>query len=545
MEALTKAELRAILKERRASIEKEDKRELDRAIVEIITSSEMFLDASILLLYVPIGSEINLLHLVRTAWKMGKPVAFPRTDPESCTMQFYYLNEGARLTEGAYGIPEPPADAPLCIPDERALCVLPALSFDLSGNRLGYGKGYYDRYLSAFPGVTLGAVYSHLVLKEVPTDEHDIPAQFLATEKGMCQALPKPKKVETDEPKEPAAAPIEPEQATEEEPPTAVVEERDGWRRALSALLSFLNREDRDGVKPRHAPAALVTVTFLLLLLSRLCDTHLLNRSNEYVGVILLQLLIFVIPAALYCKLRGMQFTERIRMRLPRPNHVLFLLFTLIVMIASGLLCSILTGGISSLVGNFTLYGTFMAHTGTPLDILYSVMAYALLPAFGEELIYRSILSAEYESAGTGVAVIIGSLFFAMLHFSLPLFPAYFVLGAILALSMYVTRSFFAPFFLHLCYNLFCLFGQPYLSAFYVHAGSSEIFIFCLCVLLLLFAAFATGEARKIYHLYAIRNEDSTYTVSVPLSRYPARLLRSLLSPASAVAILIFLFETL
>ena len=110
---------------------------------------------------------------------------------------------------------------------------------------------------------------------------------------------------------------------------------------------------------------------------------------------------------------------------------------------------------------------------------------------------------------------------------------------------MYATRSFFAPFVLHLCYNVFCLFGQPYLSAFYLHAGSNEIFIFCLCVLLLLFSAFALGEARKIYHVYATRGLDSSYTRSVPLGRYPAHLLYALLSPLTLALVGVFLFESI
>ncbi len=546
MEEISKAELRRILKERRAAIDPADKKELDRAIVEQIAASEVFASASMLLLYVPIGSEINLLPLVRIARQKGLPIAFPRTDPDTNTMQFYFLVEDARLSEGAYGIPEPPTNAPLCTPDGQALCILPGLSFDLLGNRLGYGKGYYDRYLVGFPGVTLGAVYSHMVLKSVPTDAHDIPAHLLVTEKGMCEtadALPTPKEpiLSAEEPvrSESDAEEIKQSEEAPVSPPLATL--RTAWK----TLHTFFNAESSDGVKPLHAPLALVLATFVLLLLSRLIDAYLLNRSNEYLGVILLQLLIFVIPAVLYCKLRGARFTDRIRMKLPRPSHIFFLLCTLAVMISAGLLCSILTGGISSLVGNFTLYGTFMAHTGTPLDILYSILSYAVLPAFGEELVYRSLLCAEYEKYGTGVSVTVSALFFAMLHFSFPHFLTYLVLGVILALSMYVTRSFFAPVLLHLCYNLFCLFGQPYLSAFYVHAGSNEIFIFCLIVLLLLFSAFGVGEARKIYHLYAIKNTDSSYTVSVPIGRYPAHLGRALFSPVTLFVIALFLTEAI
>ena len=65
-------------------------------------------------------------------------------------MRFYVLEPDARLVRGAYGIAEPAPDAPLCEPDAHTLCILPGLSFDTCGNRIGYGKGYYDRFLADF-----------------------------------------------------------------------------------------------------------------------------------------------------------------------------------------------------------------------------------------------------------------------------------------------------------------------------------------------------------------------------------------------------------
>ena len=214
-------------------------------------------------------------------------------------------------------------------------------------------------------------------------------------------------------------------------------------------------------------------------------------------------------------------------------------------MIAGSLLTSILTGGIRSLEGNFTLYDTFVARTGTPAEMAYAILAYAFLPAIGEELTYRSILCSEYEKRGVGVSIAASALLFAMLHFSFAHFLTYFFLGILLAGAMYTTRSFLAPILLHICYNIFCLFGQPYLSAFYVHAGSNEIFIFCVVVLFLLFAAFAAGEARKIYHIHAKKNISSSYTTALPLKRLPATLLESLLSPVALVCLAVWLITTI
>ena len=519
---MTKQELRTILRERRKGFTEEQKRANDRAIAEGIARSEVFKNASTLLLYAPMEGEINLLPLARIAQKQGKTIAFPRCDTKTNTMAFYVLEEGVRMTHGAYNSPEPPADAPLCVPDAHTLCILPGLSFDLEGNRLGYGKGYYDRYISTFPGVTMGAVYASMLVRSVPTEAHDVPVRWICTERGM-----------RDTQKNDAAA----QAPKSETAPSRPLRER--LRELPTTLRTVFGGKGE--VKPLHLPPLLVLCTYLLLLLSRPIDRHLLDRGSEAVGVILLQVLIFLIPAIVYCKLRGERFSDRIRMRPFRPEHAFFLLHLLVVMITLSLLASILTGGIQSLAGNFTLYSTFVAHTSTTADVIYAILAYAVLPAFGEELVFRSILCAEYEKRGVGVAITVSALFFAMLHLSYAHFLTYLLLGALLACAMYTTRSFLAPVLLHLLYNVFCLFGQPYLSAFYVNAGSTELFLFCLIVLCLLFSAFAAGEARKIYHLHAKRNADSSYTTALAWRRLPATVAAVLASPSAAACLVVFL----
>ena len=545
---MDKITLRGVLLQKRSEFTREQRKELDRDIAAGIIDTSLLQNASMLLIYAPLENEINLLPLAHVARKRGLPIAFPRCDKETNTMQFYILPEGQKLAPGAYGIPEPPEDAPVCIPDRRALCIVPALSYDLSGNRIGYGKGYYDRYLSTFPGVTVGVAYAQMLLKSVPTEAHDVPVDLLFTERGAyrfgapVEKTVQPKKekaAETEQKKEKDTETIP--ESTKEEPPR-------GWKQIYEHLMNGSRRlgGGKDGnLKPLHAPLILVLCNFVLLLLSRLIDARLLDRNSEFVGVILIQVLIFIIPAILYCKLRGESFAERIRLRVPRISHIPFLLYLLVVMISGSLLTSILTGGIRSLEGSFTLYNTFVARTNTPSETVFALLAYTLLPAVGEELTYRSILCSEYEKRGVGVALLASALTFAMLHFSFAHFLTYFVLGLLLAAAMYTTRSFLAPILLHICYNVFCLFGQPYLSAFYVNAGSNEIFIFCLVVLFLLFAAFATGEARKIYHIHAKKNISSNYTTALSWRQLPATLLETLLSPVAAVCFIVWLIASI
>lgn len=543
MSMRTKNELRVLLKQKRSALSKEERQARDAALIEQITATRAFAEASALLLYAPIGQEINLLPLVRMARGRGLPVAFPRCDTETLTMKFYLLEPDARLAPGAYGIPEPPIDAPLCEPDGKALCLLPALGYDLHGGRLGYGKGYYDRFLATFPGVTAGVCYEDVLLKQVPTEPHDKAVSLIFTDRACRRAV---QPTATDRKKEGG-------QSTGKGKNrlstlwSVVLNRLTGARQGTVDLPAVKDGEEVAApVRPMHAPMILAAVIFALLPLCSLLGTHLCNRNNEHAVMILLELLLFVIPAVLYAKLCRQGLASRLRLRMIRPEQLWFLICMLVVMISGGMLCEILTGGISSLVGNFTLYDTFVARVGGGgLNVVYVLLSYCLLPAFCEELIFRGLLCAEYESRGVLVSVTVSALLFAMLHFSFPLFLTYLVLGALLSCAMYTTRSFFAPVLLHLLYNVFCIFGQPYLSAFYVYAGSSEIFIFCLIVLFLLFGAFAAGEARKLYHKYARTGLDSSYTVPLKPRQYPAQLWSAVRTPAAIVCVVIWLVASI
>ncbi len=533
---MTKQELRALCKERRAAIPPEGKKKLDAIIRRRIAASAEFKRADTVLLYAPIKGEIDLLPLIGVCRKTGKRVAFPVTDVQAGTMVFKYLDKGKKLIRtGKWQIPEPSADAEICIPNANTLCVLPALSFDESGNRLGYGRGFYDAFLSDFEGVSMGAVYGGLMAKSVPIENHDRPADVIVNERGILRVSGRLPSGTTEQSSSVGAV-------------LSAAKELVGgllarWTgNAKKEHVPQNTAESADGVKPRHAPPVLVLSVFLLLILSRLIEGSLTRRGSEYVGVVLLQILIFILPVFLYVQLRGERFPARMRLRPIRPEHLWFCVCALVVMVTGSLLLSILTGGIASLGESFTLYDTFTAHSdGSVWETVYVILAYALLPALCEEPVFRAVLCAEYEGAGVGVSVTVSALFFAMLHFSFPLFPNYFFLGLILAAVLYATRSALAPMLLHLTYNLFCLFGQPYLSAFYVYAGRNDVFLFCLVVLLLLFAAFGAGEARKIYYLYAKANLGSEYTVPVKLSAYPKRVLRALASPATALVFVAWL----
>ena len=182
-----KAALRRECAAIRNGIATEEKSAMDERICRNLLSLTVFRFAKKLLLYHPIRSEVNVLPLMQAALTADKEVYFPLCDPEEAgKMTFHRVTDLTQLTSGSFSVPEPRADAPLYQDDSPlAVCVIPALAFDKEGYRLGYGKGYYDRFLSDFSGTRIGVGYSTLVLPQVPHNRFDLKTDLVITEKGV------------------------------------------------------------------------------------------------------------------------------------------------------------------------------------------------------------------------------------------------------------------------------------------------------------------------------------------------------------------------
>ena len=174
--------------EKRNAMTPEERKVMDEKICQIATSLISFRHADIILLYAPIKSEIDVMPIFEVAKQRGKMVAFPKCNVEERTMQFYFVESLDDLTPCAYGIREPREDLPIYDPENTkgvALCFVPGLAFDVYGYRLGYGKGYYDKFMNRFVGSTIGMVYSPLVLSSLPRGRFDRHCDIMITEKGI------------------------------------------------------------------------------------------------------------------------------------------------------------------------------------------------------------------------------------------------------------------------------------------------------------------------------------------------------------------------
>ena len=273
-------------------------------------------------------------------------------------------------------------------------------------------------------------------------------------------------------------------------------------------------------------PTFLVFITYVLLLFTKLIDITLINRENEYFSVVILQMMIFILPGAIWCKFSGEKYLSGLRLRMITADSILTIISAALLIASGSLLISILFGGLESLSQNFSLYDTFVSKDqGTIPNKIYLIMAYAVLPAICEEFIFRGILCHEYEKGGVLRAIIVSSVFFALLHFNLPNLPLYLFSGVILAMTLYCTRSLFGSILAHFLYNIFGLFGQPYMSNLYRITNSPKLFVFIVATVCILSAAIFCGEASRLYKKYLYRAYSADYRQ--PLIKDAATMRRS------------------
>ena len=178
-----KSELRQKYRSLRQSMPPEIKKEKDEAIASQVRRLWQYQRNNVLLIYVSTPIEVDTIGIINQAIADGKRVAVPRCVPDTRNMDFYYIDSVDELAPGMFGVLEPAVNSERLY-DEKdgGLCIVPAFSYDWRGYRLGYGKGYYDRFLSRFEGNMVGICYSDCVQRTLPHGRYDRPVELLVTE---------------------------------------------------------------------------------------------------------------------------------------------------------------------------------------------------------------------------------------------------------------------------------------------------------------------------------------------------------------------------
>ena len=184
-----KNQLRKKYLDLRKEMPTEKKTELDGKISTKLLNSVSYRHANTVLCYFSTDAEIDTHNIILTALKDGKKVALPRCIPEKLTMNFHYIESFDDLELTSMGIYEPKENLPIFDCNESlSICIIPAVVFDKGGYRIGYGRGYYDRFLNGFSGAQIGIIYSSCIEDKLPRGRYDCAVDVLITEKGI-QAL--------------------------------------------------------------------------------------------------------------------------------------------------------------------------------------------------------------------------------------------------------------------------------------------------------------------------------------------------------------------
>lgn len=166
------------------SISSEDKAAIEKKLEGNLFRSEEWKTAKRVGVTLSQGFEWNTLGIIERAWQEGKLVSAPKCIPQDKAMIFYDFTHLEQLEKGFYNLIEPkPQETKEVSKTAVDLVLVPGLIFDAKGYRVGFGGGYYDRFLKDFPNQTVALIYSKQVTDELPIEPFDVPVQKIITEK--------------------------------------------------------------------------------------------------------------------------------------------------------------------------------------------------------------------------------------------------------------------------------------------------------------------------------------------------------------------------
>lgn len=181
-----KTKLRNKAKQFRRDMGEETKNNADKKICNRLTSLWTFRESDSVFVYMSTKIEVNTVDIIERAWALGKTVAIPRCVENTRNMEFYFIKSFEDVEVGSFGVLEPDkTKCELAVPSTKTLCIVPALMIDKEGYRLGYGKGYYDRFLSSFPGSIVGVCYAGCIAEKLPHGKFDRKLSMFITEKKI------------------------------------------------------------------------------------------------------------------------------------------------------------------------------------------------------------------------------------------------------------------------------------------------------------------------------------------------------------------------
>lgn len=189
----TKAEIRKRILEVRGALTINEVEVKSEAILQNVLKTPEYIEADNILLYADYNNEVMTHGIFEDALMRKKRVYFPKSDSLTNTMVFYQILSEKQLEKGFMGILEPKENMQLCYrfhADEDTLVLLPGVAFDTAGFRIGYGRGFYDKFLSSRRQLsTMALAFACQIVEELPREAHDIKMDKIVTEEIIYSFL--------------------------------------------------------------------------------------------------------------------------------------------------------------------------------------------------------------------------------------------------------------------------------------------------------------------------------------------------------------------
>ena len=189
MDAITleKQRLREERLAAREALSEQERSVLDDRITQKLLATSEYVEATTVLTYVSVSSEVSTRMFIESALRDGKTVAVPRCLPGHC-LEFVAITSLDQLIAAPFGLLEPPKELPALTEEQMdaSICIVPALLVDTKGYRLGYGAGFYDRFLSTYPGKKICLAYQqNLSQTMLPHTASDVAVDVVITESDV------------------------------------------------------------------------------------------------------------------------------------------------------------------------------------------------------------------------------------------------------------------------------------------------------------------------------------------------------------------------
>jgi 5-formyltetrahydrofolate cyclo-ligase len=179
-----KNSIRHILRHRKEAMIPNDRLEkserISHHLMKLIRSDET------IMVYTSKEKEVNTIPLITALFKQGNPVIVPIIVKEDVSLRLSYIRDFSVLVPSTFGVPEPIGNEIPATGEDVDTIILPMLGFDRTGGRMGYGAGYYDRFLAKTKNIQkIGIAFACQEYDNLPVDENDIPMDFIITEEGI------------------------------------------------------------------------------------------------------------------------------------------------------------------------------------------------------------------------------------------------------------------------------------------------------------------------------------------------------------------------